>query len=93
MHAPSPVRRLSRAGSRGRMVGRAAPPADPGLRAFLQELGRMAADRVLERFRNGLKTKDFKATSIKSPRGTHRDAGADRTGAARSQKESGWTNV
>lgn len=54
------------------MARRAAPPSDPGLRSFLEELGRMAADALLARVRNGLNTKGVGEASISSPRGTHR---------------------
>lgn len=48
---------------------KASPPSDPALRTFLEEVGRMAADAVLERMHNSLNTKDNGERTIHSPRG------------------------
>ena len=47
-----------------------AAPTDPGLEAFLREVGYMAADAVLKNYREG---RELAPVSIKSPRGTHRN--------------------
>lgn len=52
----SPGVLLSRLEGQSRTSRRATTPIDPGLRAVLEELGRMAADAVLERMHNTMST-------------------------------------
>ncbi len=78
----SPGVLLSHLGGQRRTSRRAIPPNDPVLRAFLEEVGRMAADAVLERMRNSLNAKDCCEDSIKSLPRPHRSgvAPAERSG-------------
>lgn len=62
---------LSRLEDQRRTSRRATPPGDPGLRAFLEELGRMAADAVLERMQNTLSTKTDDKAFRKTLRGIY----------------------
>ena len=73
---------LSRPDSQRRTTRRVAPPSDPGLRAFLEEVGRMAADAVLERMRNSLNAKDCCEDALESLPRPHRSgvAPAERSG-------------
>lgn len=58
-----------------RTLRRAVPPSDPGLRAFLEELGQMAADAILERLHNSTNAKGFDQLTIKSPRAIYSSGG------------------
>ena len=71
----SPAVHLSRPGSQRRTSRGVAPPSDPGLRAFLEEVGRMAADAVLERLQNTPNIQAVGEASRKSPRVIYSTAG------------------
>lgn len=75
-----PAHQPSRPESQRRTAGRAAPPTDPGLKGFLEELGRMAADAVLARLSNHRHSKDGGEPSIKTPRGRNRSDPAKKAG-------------
>ena len=77
-----PASQPSRPERRRRTAGRPAPPADPGLRAFLEELGRMAGDAVLARLANHRRSKGGGEPSIKPPRGSHRSDAAKKAGVS-----------
>lgn len=64
---PSPAAHLSRHEGQRSTSRRAATPSDPSLRAFLEEVGRIAADAVLERMQNTLSTQTVEKVSRKSP--------------------------
>jgi hypothetical protein len=57
-----------------RMLRKAAPPSDPGLRSFLEALADLAANAVLARLHNQLETKDIIEPTEDSPRGFNRSA-------------------